>query len=255
MVFGQRLSFLFVLWTLCALTQVVKAWSEGDFEIFDVVDALEKAEGKEMNFYSWLGVKPSASQSEISKAYRQRSLQWHPDKNGDDAQARERFARLGVIVSILRDGAKRERYNFFYKHGVPRWRGTGYLYSRFRPGLGSVMVMLAVLGSGMQYVAGQVNYRQQQRRIRLFLQDARQHLAAGAPKGKAPTLGKTFIEVHGRPMRCEVKSEHDLWVYPESGEAIHLNPALVPMPRWQDLFLFHVPIALYARLFQHAKSH
>lgn len=27
-----------------------------DFEIFDIVDALEKAEGKDTNFYNWLGV-------------------------------------------------------------------------------------------------------------------------------------------------------------------------------------------------------
>lgn len=27
-------------------------------------------------------------------------------------------------------------YDFFYKNGVPKWRGTGYYYSRFRPGLG-----------------------------------------------------------------------------------------------------------------------
>lgn len=28
------------------------------------------------------------------------------------------------------------RYDFFYKNGVPKWRGTGYYYSRFRPGVG-----------------------------------------------------------------------------------------------------------------------
>ena len=27
-------------------------------------------------------------------------------------------------------------YDFFYKNGVPKWRGTGYYYARFRPGLG-----------------------------------------------------------------------------------------------------------------------
>ena len=27
------------------------------------------------------------------------------------------------------------RYDFFYKNGVPKWRGTGYYYSRFRPGI------------------------------------------------------------------------------------------------------------------------
>lgn len=30
-----------------------------DFEIFDIVDALEKAEGKDTNFYNWLGVSVS----------------------------------------------------------------------------------------------------------------------------------------------------------------------------------------------------
>jgi hypothetical protein len=29
-----------------------------------------------------------------------------------------------------------QRYDFFYKNGVPKWRGTGYYYSRYRPGLG-----------------------------------------------------------------------------------------------------------------------
>ena len=29
-----------------------------------------------------------------------------------------------------------DSYDFFYKNGVPKWRGTGYYYSRFRPGLG-----------------------------------------------------------------------------------------------------------------------
>ena len=28
------------------------------------------------------------------------------------------------------------RYDFFYTNGVPKWRGTGYYYSRFRPGIG-----------------------------------------------------------------------------------------------------------------------
>ncbi len=84
-----------------------------------------------------------------------------PDKNPGVKGVQERFARLGVIASILRseDGRERSvsceitwlllgqpklmrlickirRYDFFYKNGVPRWRGTGYYYSRFRPGLG-----------------------------------------------------------------------------------------------------------------------
>ena len=47
------------------------------------------------------------------------------------------------------------RYDFFYKNGVPKWRGTGYYYSRFRPGLGVRVLfcfgMLAALTDGRTY--------------------------------------------------------------------------------------------------------
>jgi hypothetical protein len=59
-----------------------------------------------------------------------------PDKNPGVKGVHERFARLGVVSTILRKKESRERYDFFYKNGVPKWRGTGYYYSRFRPGLG-----------------------------------------------------------------------------------------------------------------------
>jgi hypothetical protein len=76
-----------------------------------------------------------------------------PDKNPNDKTIHERFARLGVVSTILRNKESRDRsfvvsalqlsssnfnarYDFFYKNGVPTWRGTGYYYSRFRPGLG-----------------------------------------------------------------------------------------------------------------------
>src|SRR5438045_7587316 len=50
--------------------------------------------------------------------------------------ANERYARLAVVADILR-GPGRERYDHFLKNGFPKWKGTGYYYSRFRPGLGS----------------------------------------------------------------------------------------------------------------------
>ncbi|CAG8669184.1 7070_t:CDS:2, partial [Acaulospora colombiana] len=47
-----------------------------------------------------------------------------PDKN-PDANSKEKFALLGSIASILRNPESRERYNFFLKNGVPKWRGGG----------------------------------------------------------------------------------------------------------------------------------
>ncbi|KAI8334876.1 hypothetical protein BD560DRAFT_414321 [Blakeslea trispora] len=244
------LSLLLMVMVMLTMMPRVKAWTEADFEIFDLVDALEKAEGKDTNFYNWLGVSPSASQADITKAYRKLSLKWHPDKNKNDAKAKERFARLGVIASILRDPSSRERYHFFYKNGVPRWRGTGYLYSRFRPGVGSVVVVILLIAAGMQFIAAQINYRQEKRKILQFIQDARAQMVQDAPKGRAPTLGRTYIEVSQRHMRCEVKDDHYIVVYPDerTGEPVHLNTEWVVEPSWKDLFLFSWPKALVYKL-------
>jgi curved DNA-binding protein CbpA len=55
-----------------------------------------------------------------------------PEKNPSVKGTYERFARLGAVAAILRDAERRERYDFFYINGVPRWPGIGYYYERFR---------------------------------------------------------------------------------------------------------------------------
>ncbi|RPD67186.1 DnaJ-domain-containing protein [Lentinus tigrinus ALCF2SS1-7] len=178
---------------LAVLVTAVCAWTKEDHEIFDLVSALEKAEGKGTTFYSWLDVSSTASTPEISKAYRKKSLQLHPDKNKGVKHAHERFARLGVIAAILRDPAKRERYDFFYKNGVPVWRGTGYYYSRFRPGLGTVLVFLVVITSGLQYLVQKMNYNRDLKRIEWIVGQARQ-AAWGAKLN--PVEGQRKVKVN-----------------------------------------------------------
>lgn len=150
---------------------------------------------------------------------------------------------MGVIVSILRDPTSRERYNFFYKNGVPRWRGTGYLYSRFRPGLGTVSAVLLLIAAGMQYIAGQINYHQEKRKITQFVAEARTQMIHDAPKGRAATLGRSYIQVGQRNMRCEVKGDNYIVVYPDerTGEPIHLNTEWVTKPTVSSLFIIAWP--------------
>ncbi|KAI0375616.1 DnaJ-domain-containing protein [Pilatotrama ljubarskyi] len=178
---------------LAVLVTAVVAWTKEDHEIFDLVSAIEASEGKGTTFYSWLEVSPTASTSEISKAYRRKSLQLHPDKNKGLKNAHERFARLGVVASILRNPEKRERYDFFYKNGVPRWRGTGYYYSRFRPGLGTVVTFLIILTSGLQYLVQKMNYNRDLRRIREIRDKAR---AAAWGAKMTPLEGQRKVKVN-----------------------------------------------------------
>ncbi|KAI9265018.1 DnaJ domain-containing protein [Phascolomyces articulosus] len=243
------LSVLLALLTISAPS--VRAWQQADFEIFDLVDELETSEGKDVNFYNWLNVAPSASSSEINRAYRKLSLKLHPDKNKKDVQAREKFARLGKVVAILRDSAKRERYDHFYKNGVPRWRGTGYYYSRFRPGLGTVIVFLVFISGGMQYIAGWINFYQEKKKIIGFVQDARTALTQNVPKSQgAPTLGRSYVEVGGRVLRCEVKSDEYIIIHTSNDEEpVHLNTAWIAKPSLtRNVYFVQWPISMFYKL-------
>ncbi|KAH7914200.1 DnaJ domain-containing protein [Hygrophoropsis aurantiaca] len=184
--------FVFIA-SLAVLVTVVSAWTKEDHEIFDLVGALEGAEGKGTTFYSWLDIPSSASLSQINKAYRKKSIQLHPDKNPGVKGIHDRFARLGVIATILRDTEGRKRYDFFYKNGVPKWRGTGYYYARFRPGLGTVFVFLTFLTSGLQYLVQRLNYTRDLAKIEQTIRDAR--LAAWGQKME-PLQGKRKVKVN-----------------------------------------------------------
>jgi len=187
----KLLSLLFTVLTVLIAT--VLAWEKEDHEIFDLVTELEAAEGKGTTFYSWLDVPSTASTNDIAKAYRKKSMLLHPDKNPNVKGVHERFARLGVISTILRNKEGRERYDFFYKNGVPKWRGTGYYYSRFRPGLGFVFVFLIILTSGLQYLVQRINYKRDLQRIERIVGKAK--AAAWGPK-MIPVNGKRKVKVN-----------------------------------------------------------
>ncbi|RMX67804.1 hypothetical protein DD238_000455 [Peronospora effusa] len=51
--------------------------------------------------YRVLGVKRSATEAEIKKAYRLLALKWHPDKNLGNPEAEEQFMRIGAAYDRL----------------------------------------------------------------------------------------------------------------------------------------------------------
>lgn len=63
------------------------------------------------DFYSILGVKRDAGADEIKTAWRSKAKSVHPDQNRDDPQAHNRFAEIGRAYEVLKDPAKRSRYD------------------------------------------------------------------------------------------------------------------------------------------------
>lgn len=70
------------------------------------------------DFYEILEVSKSASAEEIKKAYRQKAIQYHPDKNPGDKAAEEKFKEAAEAYEVLSDPQKRQRYDQFGHAGV-----------------------------------------------------------------------------------------------------------------------------------------
>ena len=65
------------------------------------------------DYYEVLGVARDVSQGDLKKAYRKLALQYHPDRNPDDASAEESFKQVSEAYAVLSDAEKRTRYDRF----------------------------------------------------------------------------------------------------------------------------------------------
>lgn len=68
----------------------------------------------ETELYDTLGISPTASSSEIKKAFRKLALKHHPDKGGDS----EKFKKINGAYEILKDEEKRRNYDQYGKDGL-----------------------------------------------------------------------------------------------------------------------------------------
>ncbi|KAM4829143.1 dnaJ homolog subfamily C member 17 [Thomomys bottae] len=65
----------------------------------------------QMDLYALLGVGEEAADKEVKKAYRQKALSCHPDKNPDNPRAAELFHQLSQALEVLTDAAARAAYD------------------------------------------------------------------------------------------------------------------------------------------------
>jgi len=90
------------------------------------------------DYYKILGVDKKASQAEIKKRFRKLAIQYHPDKNPDDAKAENRFKEVNEAYEVLGDAEKRRKYDELgsnwkhydqYKNAQRGGRAENYQYS------------------------------------------------------------------------------------------------------------------------------
>jgi molecular chaperone DnaJ len=74
------------------------------------------------DYYEVLSVSRTATEAEITKAYRKLAMQHHPDRNVGDPEAEGRFKEATEAYEVLRDTQKRQIYD---RHGHAGLSGMG----------------------------------------------------------------------------------------------------------------------------------
>ena len=91
------------------------------------------------DYYKTLGVEKNASQDDIKKAFRKLAHQYHPDKQGGNA---DKFKEVNEAYSVLSDESKRKQYDTFGSAGPGGFGGGqgfnpndfGFDFSGFQQG-------------------------------------------------------------------------------------------------------------------------
>jgi len=92
------------------------------------------------DYYAMLGVKKTATQEEIRKAFRKAARKYHPDVNPGDKKAEEKFKEISEANEILSDEKKRKVYDQlgFYSDQIDPAQAEAYARQQHAGGRGPV---------------------------------------------------------------------------------------------------------------------
>ena len=70
------------------------------------------------DYYEVLGVAKNSTADQIKSAYRKLAMKYHPDRNPDNPEAKDKFAEISEAYEVLSNAEKRQRYDQFGHEGV-----------------------------------------------------------------------------------------------------------------------------------------
>ncbi len=159
------------------------------------------------DYYEILGVGREAGEAELKKAYRQRAMQSHPDRNPGDKHAEERFKEINEAYAVLSDPDKRAYYDRFGTAPTGGGGGAGGFEGGFGTLFEDLFENLFAGGGGRGRRSRAMRGEDLQYEMKITLEEA----AAGVDtKIQIPRLetcaecGGTGAERGSRPTTCEM---------------------------------------------------
>src|SRR5438067_157339 len=86
------------------------------------------------DYYDILGVKKTATDEELKKAYRNLAKKHHPDRNKGNKEAENKFKEISEAYAVLSDKEKREQYDRLGREafaGGNPFGASGFDFSQF----------------------------------------------------------------------------------------------------------------------------
>ncbi len=103
------------------------------------------------DYYEVLSVSRGVGEQELKSSYRKLALQYHPDRNPDDAEAEEKFKEAAEAYGVLSDAQKRAAYDA-YGHAGLSGAGGGAGFDPSNMDLGDLLSQ--VFGFGDMFGGG-----------------------------------------------------------------------------------------------------
>ncbi|CAI5755896.1 unnamed protein product [Candida verbasci] len=160
-----------------------------------------------------------------------------------DKKINERFQRLSLVGNILRDQSLRRRYDYFYTKGFPKWKGTGYYYTKYRPGFILTIFIVFCLISFLHYFALKINRKQAYKRI----ENLKDEIKLQAWNSKiAPADGSDRkITNQENDQVFLVKNNGSVYLVTDDGDHL-IDPNEINInPGFKETLLFKLPVKLY----------
>lgn len=97
-----------------------------DYEIYELIDRMNKLTPAHSTFYDLLQVGPSSSNEDISRQFRRIAFKYHPDKTNDQ-NSHALFKLYSGAAHVLKDDAQRARYQWIINDAPPWHRSQVYM--------------------------------------------------------------------------------------------------------------------------------